>query len=45
MPHGAEFFWHSGESEQILSAFTEAVKVTAFQKSAIGDLAYPMALR
>jgi hypothetical protein len=25
-------FWHSGESEKIVSAFTETVKVTVYQK-------------
>jgi hypothetical protein len=32
MPHIAEFFWHSAESEKIFSAFTEAFKVTVYQK-------------
>jgi hypothetical protein len=45
MPHSAEFFSIAGSQNKILSAFTEAVKVTIFQKSVIGDLAYPMAVK
>jgi hypothetical protein len=32
MPHSAEFFRTAGNRNKILSAFTEAVKVTVFQK-------------
>jgi hypothetical protein len=35
----------SAESKKILSAFTEAVKVTVYQKSVFGDLACPMAVK
>jgi hypothetical protein len=45
MPHIAEFFRIAGSQSKILSAFTEAIKVTVFQKSVIGDLAYPMAVK
>jgi hypothetical protein len=45
MPYSAEFFRIAGSRNKILSAFTEAVKVTVFQKSFIGDLAYPMAVK
>jgi hypothetical protein len=34
----ARSFWHSADSEKILSAFKEAVKVTVYQKSAKGDI-------
>jgi hypothetical protein len=44
MLHSAEFFRIAGSRNKILSAFTEAVKVTVFQKI-IGDLAYPMAVK
>jgi hypothetical protein len=44
MRHSAEFFWHSEESEKILSAFTEAIKVTIYKKSGIGDLTCLMAV-
>jgi hypothetical protein len=32
MPNSAGVFWHSADWEKILSAFTEAVKVTVYQK-------------
>jgi hypothetical protein len=43
MPHSAEFFGKARSRNKILSAFTEAVKVTFYQK--IGDLACPMAVK
>jgi hypothetical protein len=43
MLHSAEFFCIAGSRKKILSAFTEAVKVTVFQK--IGHLAYPMVVK
>jgi hypothetical protein len=42
MPHVAEFFGIAGSRNKILAAFTEAVKVTVFQK--IGH-AYSMAVK
>jgi hypothetical protein len=44
-PHIAEFFCIAGSWNKILSAFTEAVKETAFKKSVISDLAYPIAVK
>jgi hypothetical protein len=40
MLHSAEFFRIAGSRNKILSAFTEAVN-----KSVIGDLAYPVAVK
>jgi hypothetical protein len=49
MQHSAEFFRIpvAGSRNKILSAFTEAVKVTVFQKigHTVGDLAYPIAVK
>jgi hypothetical protein len=44
MPHSPEFIGIAGSRNKILSVFTEAVKVTVYQKI-IGDLAYPMAVK
>jgi hypothetical protein len=37
--YSAEFFGMAQSRNKILSAFTEAVKVTVYKKSAISDLA------
>jgi hypothetical protein len=45
MWHSSEFFGIAQSGNKILSAFTEAVKVTVYQKSGIGELACTMAVK
>jgi hypothetical protein len=45
MPQSGEFFGIARSRKNILTDFTEAVKVKVYQKSAIGDLTCLMAVK